>query len=167
MSARTDGNFSLTITLYILIATAATFLIGKSTFFNSSTLSMFQNVLSLSYGFSIVLLVFCYIFKQLHEEYEVKLPTVKFPVFTQVIHHFDQILLIDLFITNCLLLILVFPLRFPIIFAITSVIVFLNLIPNIFYLGFVAPVVTIQLLEALALWFISIMKKICQFIMKM
>lgn len=166
MGSRTDSNFSLTITLYILIATAATFLISKSTFFNSSTLSIFQNVLSLSYGFSIVLLVFCYIFKQLHEEYEVKLPTVKFPVFMQVINRFDRILLIDLFITNCLLLVLVVPFPSPIIFAIASIVVFLNILPNIFYLGFIAPVVTIQLLGALVLWFIGIMKKVRQFIVK-
>ena len=166
MSSKTDSNFSLTITLYILIATAASYLIGKSTLFNSSTLSMFQESLSISYGLSIVLLVFCYIFKQLHEEYEVKLPDTKFPIFTQVIHHFDQILLIDLFLTNCLLLVLVFPFPFPIIFIIASMIILLNLIPNLFYIGFIAPVVTVQLFSAFVLCFISIIKKIYHFIKK-
>jgi hypothetical protein len=166
VNSRTDNNFSLTITLYILLATAATYLMDISTYFNSSTLSGFRKALVIAYGISIVTLVFCYILKQLHEEYEVKLPDVKFPIFTHVIHYFDKILLIDLFLTNCLLFVLVFSIILPNTIVIAPIIIILNFIPNLFYLQCIVMVVSVQLLNALVLWFIGIIKRIYRIIIK-
>jgi hypothetical protein len=164
VNSRTDSNISLTITLYVFIATAATYLIGKSTIFDSSTLPLFQIGLSKASGLLIFLSVFGYILNQLYEKCNNKV-RISIPVFSTIAKHFDSFLLLSLFLINCIIFILI--LSDPIlrkVIAYVVIIIFLNYIILNLYVGFTFIIVSVQILVLFSQKIREVLMKIYNFL---
>ncbi len=96
-----NGSISFTITINIVIATAINYFMDKSIFTGE-----FANALAELYGVSIIVLIFCYIFLQLIHLYS-KENHSKCTNYLKCIH---ISLIINLFISNLLLLFTSYPL---------------------------------------------------------